>query len=94
MSAHDDMSDESTLLKFPCDFPVKVMGRQSVEFRELVVSIAERHVGALEPERVQHRASKDGNYVSVTVTVRADSREQLDNLYRELTACEQILYVL
>lgn len=88
------MSDEPTLLKFPCDFPVKVMGRHSLEFRALVVSIAEKHVGALEPERVQHRASKDGNYMSVTITVHAQSKEQLDNLYRELTACEQIRYVL
>ena len=86
--------NEPTLLKFPCDFPLKIMGKHSVEFRELVVSIVERHVGSLEPKRIQHRTSKDGNYVSVTVTVRAQSKDQLDDLYRELTACEQVLYVL
>ncbi|MET0657379.1 MAG: DUF493 domain-containing protein [Steroidobacteraceae bacterium] len=85
---------QPTLFEFPCDFPLKVMGRHSDEFRTLVMAIVERHVGSLDPARVQQRASKDGNYLSVTCTLRAQSKEQLDELYRELTACEQVLYVL
>ncbi|HKQ83578.1 MAG TPA: DUF493 domain-containing protein [Steroidobacteraceae bacterium] len=85
---------QPTLFEFPCDFPLKVMGRRSDEFRALVMEIVERHVGSLDPARVQQRASKDGNYLSVTCTLRAESKEQLDELYRELTACEQVLYVL
>jgi putative lipoic acid-binding regulatory protein len=83
-----------TLLEFPCDFPLKVMGKRSVEFRELVIAIIERHVGSVQPERIEYRTSKGDNYVSMTVTVRAQSKDQLDDLYRELTACEQVLYVL
>lgn len=85
---------QPTLFEFPCDFPLKVMGRQSEGFHALVIEIVERHIGPLEPTRVQQRASKDGNYISVTCTLRAQSKEQLDGLYRELTACEQVLYVL
>lgn len=88
------MMTQPTLFEFPCDFPLKVMGRRSDEFRALVMEIVERHVGSLDPARVQQRASKDGNYLSVTCTLRAESKEQLDELYRELTACEQVLYVL
>ena len=88
------MMTQPTLFEFPCDFPLKVMGRRSDEFRTLVMEIVERHVGSLDPARVQQRASKDGNYLSVTCTLRAESKEQLDELYRELTACEQVLYVL
>ncbi|MET0987155.1 MAG: DUF493 domain-containing protein [Steroidobacteraceae bacterium] len=88
------MMTQPTLFQFPCDFPLKVMGRRSDEFRTLVMEIVERHVGSLDPTRVQQRASKDGNYLSVTCTLRAESKEQLDELYRELTACEQVLYVL
>lgn len=88
------MSDQRTLFEFPCDFPLKVMGRHSEEFRELVLAIVERHVGPLAEDRVEQRASKDGNYLSITVTVVAQSKEQLDGLYRELTSCEQIRYVL
>jgi uncharacterized protein len=85
---------QPTLFEFPCDFPLKVMGRSSAEFRALVLDIVERHVGSLDPARVQERASKDGNYLSVTCTLRAQSKEQLDALYRELTASEHVLYVL
>lgn len=85
---------ESTLFEFPCDFPLKVMGQHSDEFQDQVLSIVERHVGSLDPARIQHRSSKDRRYVSVTFTLRAESKEQLDNLYRDLTSCKSVLYVL
>lgn len=88
------MMTQPTLFEFPCDFPLKVMGRHSAQFRGIVIEIVERHAGTLTVERIQERASKDGNYLSVTCTLRAQSKEQLDALYRELTACEQVLYVL
>lgn len=88
------MMTQPTLFEFPCDFPLKIMGRHSIEFRDVVITIVERHVGTLDVARIQQRASKDGNYLSVTCTLRAESKEQLDALYQELTACEQVLYVL
>ncbi|MFU8838132.1 MAG: YbeD family protein [Thiohalomonadaceae bacterium] len=83
-----------TLLEFPCDFPIKAMGRDDGEFETLVIGIVRRHAPDLHETAIQSRPSKAGNYLSVTVTVRAHSREQLDNIYLELTACEQVLMAL
>lgn len=87
------MSDE-TLLRFPCDFPLKVMGAAIPEFRVRVLEIVQRHAPDLDPRTVTERPSAGGRYVSLTVTVNAQSREQLDVLYRELTACELVTVVL
>jgi hypothetical protein len=83
-----------TLFEFPCDFPLKVMGRRTDDFRSLVVGIVQKHVGSIAPDKIEERPSKDGNYLSMTCTFQAQSREQLDMLYRELTACERVLIVL
>src|SRR5262249_29870912 len=74
-------------LKFPTDFPIKVMGRHDSNLRELTRDIVERHAGPLNETRIRSRASSDGNFLSVTYVVQATSREQLDAIYRELTAC-------
>ena len=85
---------DATLLKFPCDFPLKVMGRRSDDFRSIVLGIVQKHAGDIEPERIEERPSRDGNYLSLTCTFAAQSREQLDALYRDLTSCERVLVVL
>jgi hypothetical protein len=82
------------VFEFPCEFPVKVMGRATDEFRRHAREIVERHVGALSEEQVMERLSRDENFLALTFTFRASSREQLDALYRELTAAEDILIVL
>jgi uncharacterized protein len=86
------MSD--TLFNFPCQFPLKVMGRKSNDFRSIVIGIVQKHAGTIEPHQIEERPSKDGNYLSLTCTFEAQSREQLDALYRELTSCERVLIVL
>jgi uncharacterized protein len=86
------MSD--TLFQFPCEFPLKVMGRRTDDFRSLVLGIVQKHVGPIDPANIEERPSKDGNYLSLTCTFKAQSREQLDALYRELTSCEKVLIVL
>jgi uncharacterized protein len=85
---------EATLFKFPCDFPLKVLGRRSDDFRSIVLGIVQKHAGDIAPERIEERPSRDGNYLSLTCTFAAQSREQLDALYRELTSCERVLVVL
>ena len=82
------------LFEFPCEFPVKVMGRASEDFRRLAREIVERHAGALDAGQVAERLSQDENFISLTFTIRASSREQLDALYRELTAAEEVLIAL
>ena len=82
------------LLVFPCDFAIKVLGRAAADFDTLVVSIVRRHVPDLREGAVSSRESRAGRYVAVTVTVQAESQAQLDRLYTELSAHEQILMVL
>lgn len=85
---------DETLLEFPCQFPIKAMGRDDGAFETLVIEIVRKHAPDLTETAIQTRPSKAGNYLSVTVTVRATSRQQLDNIYLELTACEQVLMAL
>ena len=86
------MSD--TLFQFPCDFPLKVMGRHTDDFRSIVLGIVQKHAGPVDISQLEERPSKDGSYLSLTCTFQAQSREQLDALYRELTSHEKVLIVL
>ena len=89
------MTNESDeLFNFPCDFPIKIMGRCDCDLEILVVEVINRHVSDLSENAVTTRPSGKGNFISVTVTVKATSREQLDNIYRELTAREEVLMAL
>jgi putative lipoic acid-binding regulatory protein len=88
------MAVQETLLEFPCRFPIKAMGKDDGAFEALVVELVRKHAPDLGEGAVASRASQGGKYLSVTITVTATSREQLDNIYRELTACEHILMAL
>lgn len=86
--------ENATLLEFPCDFPLKVMGRPTDDFRSLVLGIVRKHAGDIDVNQIEERPSRDGNYLGLTYTIRATSKAQLDGLYRELTSCEKVLVVL
>lgn len=77
---------EDTLLEFPVDFPIKIMGERRDDFAQAMVELVLRHAPDFRPETVEMRASRNGTYLSVTVVVRATSKAQLDALYREITA--------
>jgi len=81
-------------LEFPTEFPIKVMGRHDSDLRALTQSIVERHAGELGEERIRTRTSTDGNFLAVTYLVMAQSQAQLDDIYRELTACAAVLMAL
>jgi uncharacterized protein len=83
-----------TLLEFPCDFPIKIMGQANDEFRSLALGIVTRHFGTLAPDRIEERPSSNGRYLSLTCTVRAESKAQLDAVYSDLTSCRQVLVAL
>jgi uncharacterized protein len=83
-----------TLLEFPCEFPIKIMGHATDEFRSLSLGIVTKHFGALAPDRIEERPSSTGRYLSLTCTVRAESKAQLDAVYMELTSCRQVLVAL
>lgn len=84
-------TDES-LLQFPTDIPIKVFGRNDREFRAAVVGIIEGYYGSA--YTLTEVESKQASYVSLTITVRAESRAQIDAVYRELVAHELILMAL
>ncbi len=86
------MSEEETLLKFPTDFPIKIMGERQLSptggdaFTPTMVELVQRHAPDFKAETVETRTSSGGNYVSVTCVIRACSKAQLDAVYRDITA--------
>jgi putative lipoic acid-binding regulatory protein len=85
---------ETSLLEFPCRFPIKAMGRQNDDFESVVKGIVSRHANLWPQEPIRCTPSKAGNFVSVTAVVNAQSKHQLDAIYQDLTDCEQVLMAL
>ena len=87
------MSDDS-IMTFPCSFPIKLMGRETDEFRQTARELVEKHTGPLDDDAIESALSRNGRFVSVTITVIAESREQLDNIYRDATAHDDVIMAL
>jgi hypothetical protein len=85
---------KTDLFEFPCVFPVKAIGKDADDFTEIVTEIIRHHVPELPADAVTTRASAGGKYISVTATFVAQSREQLDAMYIELSNHEKVLFVL
>lgn len=83
-----------SLIDYPSDFPIKIMGAMQDAFAETMVEVVSRHDPEFHAGKMEMRPSSKGNYLSLTVTVRATSREQLDNLYRELSSHAMVKVVL
>ncbi|MCL1824732.1 MAG: DUF493 domain-containing protein [Betaproteobacteria bacterium] len=75
-----------TLIEYPCDFPIKVMGANTEGVKQAILETVLRHAPDFDPATAQMRASGKGNYLSLTCTFRAHSQAQVDALYRELAA--------
>ncbi len=87
------MSEESAI-EFPCQFPIKMMGRDTPEFRATARALVEKHTGPVTDDAVQAALSRNARFVSVTVTITAESQEQLDNIYRDVTSHDDVLMAL
>ena len=88
------MSEPPPLLEFPTDYPIKIIGRPSGEFRARVHAIVIRHAPLTEPERVSERLSENGNFLSISYRIRAESREQMEALATDLKSCEGVLTLI
>jgi putative lipoic acid-binding regulatory protein len=88
------VNDADELFQFPCDFPIKVMGRDSESFRTLTLAIVERHAGPLAADQITERVSRAGRFLALTYTIRAQSRAQLDTIYQDLTDSGVVLVAL
>lgn len=88
------MAGEASPLAFPCDFPIKVMGRKEPGFAQKVMEIVLGHAPDFDPSTIEMRPSRQGKYLSVTCVIRATSRPQLDALYQELCDHPSVVMVL
>jgi putative lipoic acid-binding regulatory protein len=75
---------EASLIEYPCDFPIKILGHTRAGFAQTILEVVRRHAPDFDGATMEMKTSKHGKYLSVTCTIRATSREQLDGLYREL----------
>ena len=85
---------EDSCFSFPCDFPVKAMGKTGEQLEIAVLEIINRHVDDLAEDAISLNTSKGGKYTSITINIRAQSKQQLDAIYMDLTAHELVLYAL
>ena len=86
--------EKTTLLEFPCDFPLKIMGQNAVDFAQSITEVVRQHAPDFDPARIEMRPSSSGNYMGLTCTINATSQTQLDDLYRALTAHPMVKVVL
>ncbi|MFM2120092.1 MAG: hypothetical protein RL722_1560 [Pseudomonadota bacterium] len=89
-----DIPPEQSLITYPSAFPIKVMGRQAEGFVEAIARVAQHFDPGFDPATIEQRPSKGGNYLGLTITVTATSREQLDELYRTLSSHPMVKVVL
>ena len=90
----EDKPEQAPLLQFPCSFPIKVMGRDENAFKDTVVRMVQKHAGNLSDGDIRVAPSREGNFVSITITINAASQQQLDDIYGDLSACDDVLFSL
>lgn len=88
------MTSEPPKIEFPCDYPIKILGDNHARFTDRVVAVVRRHAPELLDEKVSCRESRNGNYISVTVVIRAEGEEQLKRLHNELKSDQWVRLVL
>jgi len=88
------MQPQAPKIEFPCDYPIKVMGRAAPDYKELVLDIIQVHAPDLDYERVSVRQSRNGKYYSITVTIIATSEPQLAAIFEDLKASGRVEMVL
>ena len=86
--------EQQSLIEYPCAFPIKVMGRTQSGFAQVVLDIVQRHDPGFDPASVEMRPSREGNYLSLSVTIQATSREHLDRVYQDLCDHPMVTMVL
>lgn len=94
MTILSPLASEPSPITYPCDFPIKVMGPRVAGFVESIGTVAQQFDPSFDPATIEQRPSSKGNYLGLTITVHATSREQLDSLYRALTSHPMVKYTL
>jgi putative lipoic acid-binding regulatory protein len=86
--------EEESLIEFPCEFPVKVMGKDTPEFHQLIEKTAKKHDPDFNRNETKQNISKTGKYISFTLNIHAKDKPQLDALYQDFTDNELVLWAL
>lgn len=94
MPSQTPSAADSSAITYPCDFPIKIMGRNADGFADAIAAVVLQHAPDFDPALMELRPSGARNYLSCTCTIRAISRAQLDGLYRALTAHPLVKVVL
>lgn len=94
MDGKEEPIRRESLLVFPTEFPIKIMGRRETDFAQGVAEIVLRHAPDFDPTTMEMRPSSKGKYLGLTVTIQARSQEQLDALYIELNAHPAVVMIL
>lgn len=81
-------------IEFPCDYPIKVLGRHSDEFQAVIIAVFEQHAPGFDQETIKIKASSKGTFTSVTITITATGQEQLEALHRDLLATGVVQMVI
>ena len=85
---------EASLLEFPCDFPLKIIGIQQPGYAQSILEVVKRHAPDYDGAEMEMRPSSKGKYMSLTCTIVATSRSQLDSLYQALCDHPMVVKVL
>jgi putative lipoic acid-binding regulatory protein len=91
------MTEENTtetLFEFPCQFPIKALGKTSATLDIVIIEIVRRHAGDVHETAIKSKPSKGGKYTAVTITIEATSKQQLDAIYQDLTDCSEVIMAL
>jgi putative lipoic acid-binding regulatory protein len=88
------MIADTPIVEYPCDFPIKILGHTRAGFAQAILEVVRRHAPEFDGAAMEMRSSKRGKYLSLTCVIRANSREQLDGLYRELCDHPMVVMVL
>ena len=90
----NDNEQQETLIEFPCDFPIKVMGETHVDFTTEIIRAIQQHDSSFDTHKIEIRESTGGKYTSLTCTCYVESKPQLDNIYLALTSHTMVKFVL
>jgi uncharacterized protein len=88
------IAPKDSLIEYPCDFPLKVFGEAKPGFAQAIAAVVQAHAPEFDANSIEMRSSSNAKYISLTCTIRTTSREQLDNIYRDLTSHPMVKMVL
>lgn len=87
-------TEKESPFEFPCMFPIKMMGREGADFRRIAVELVAKHVGTIADDSIQFSSSRRRNFLAITITIVAESQQQLDDIYRDLSSHDEIVVAL